>query len=148
MKAKLIYPIAILFLAVSCKTYTVPVDSFREQMTTGSGKMKQVEINHPSFYSTSSPNGNLRYEANTIHKIEVLDNKGNKVRLQNSPKLEMRITRKDGKKHILFFDTVIVENDTLKGARSRYMPHLRREIALTDIEKIEIQDSKKVYKYQ
>lgn len=114
----------------------------------GSEKLKKVEINHPSVYSTSSSNRNLYYQANTVKSIEVLDKKGNIVSLENSPKLEMRITRKNGKKHILFFDTVIVENDTLKGARSRIMQDLKREIALSDIEKIEIQDSGKVYKYQ
>lgn len=149
MKARLFYLMGIMCLAVACKTYTVPVESFRNQMAaSGADNMKKVEINHPVVYSTSSRGGNLQYQANSIGFIEVLDKKGNKVRLQNSPKLEMRVTKKDGKKHILLFDTVIVENDTLKGARSRIMQNLRREIALTDIEKIEIQDSGKVYKYQ
>lgn len=149
MKAKFICMAGILSLAVSCKTYTVPVDSFRNQMTeSGSEKLKEVKIKHPSFYSTLSPDGNLHYQANSIKSIEVFDKKGNKIRLKNSPKLEMKITKKDGKKHVLFFDTVIVENDTLKGARSRFMQDLRGEIALLDIEKIEIQDSGKIYKYQ
>lgn len=149
MKARLFYLVGIMFLPVACKTYTVPVESFRSQMaTSGADNLKTVEINHPVVYTTSSRGGNLQYEANTIGSIEVVDKKGKKLRLQNSPKLEMRVTKKDGKKHILFFDTVIVENDTLKGARSRIMQNLRREIALTDIEKIEIQDSGKVYKYQ
>lgn len=149
MKTKLFYLAGILILAVSCKTYTVPVDSFRDQMTvTGSEKLKKVEIDHPVFYTASSSGMNLQYEANTISSIEVVDKKGNKVRLQNSPKLEMRISKKDGKKHILYFDTVVVENDTLKGARSRIMQNLRREIAMSDIAKIEIQDSKKAYKYE
>ncbi|HSJ68507.1 MAG TPA: hypothetical protein VK921_12560 [Anditalea sp.] len=148
MKAKLIYLAGILVLSVSCKTYTVPVDSFRKQMTVaGSEKLKEVEIDHPTFYSSSSPGRNLRYQSNTIKSIEVLDKNGTKVWLENSPKLEMRIHKKDGKKHILYFDSVVVENDTLKGARSRLMD-LRREIAMSDIEKIEIQDSGKTYTYQ
>lgn len=149
MKTKFIYLVGILSLTLSCKTYTVPVDSFRKQMTVqGSEKLKEVEINNPTFYTSSNPDRNLNYQANTIKSIDVVDKKGNKVNLENSPKLEMRITRKDGKKNILLFDTVIVENDTLKGARSRIMANLRREIALSNIEKIEIQDSGKVYKYQ
>lgn len=149
MKAKLMYLAGFSLLVISCKTYTVPVDSFRDQMKVeGPEKLKTVEIDHPVFYSTSSPRGNMQYQANTIKSIEVQDKKGNKVRLLNSPKLEMRIHRKDGKKNILFFDTVVVENDTLKGARSRIMQNLRREIALSDIAKIEIQDSKKTYNYQ
>lgn len=149
MKAKILYLAGILSLAVSCKTYTVPVDDFRNQMSvSGSGEMKKVEIDHPVFFSSSSSGRNLQYQANTLRSIEVFDKKGKKVRLENSPKLEMRITRKDGKKHILYFDSVIVENDTLKGARSRIFQNLRREIALIDIERIEIQDSKKAYNYQ
>jgi len=145
MKTKLITLMGILFLLFSCKTYTIPVDSFREQMTVpGSEKLREVEINNPALYTYK----NIKYEANSLKSIVVVDKKGDKVKLENSPKLEMRITRKNGKKNILLFDTVIVENDTLKGARSRLMQNLRREIPLSDIEKIEIQDSGKVYKYQ
>jgi hypothetical protein len=145
MKTKLITLMGIIFLLFSCKTYTIPVDSFREQMTVpGSEKLRVVEINNPALYTYK----NIRYEANSLKSIVVVDKKGDKVKLGNSPKLKMRITRKNGKKNILLFDTVIVENDTLKGARSRLMQNLRREIPLSDIEKIEIQDSGKVYKYQ
>jgi len=145
MKTKLISLMGILFLLFSCKTYTIPVDSFREQMTVpGSEKFRVVEINNPTPYTYK----NIKYEANSLKSIVVVDKKGDKVKLGNSPKLEMRITRKNGKKNILLFDTVIVENDTLKGARSRLMQNLRREIPLSDIDKIEIQDSGKVYKYQ
>ena len=149
MKTRLLTLVSIIFLLNSCNTYTVPVESFKSQMTeSNSGQLKTVEINHPTFYSKSNSNRNLNYQANTIKLIEVFDKKGNKVKLENSPKLEMRITKKDGKKNVLLFDTVIVQNDTLKGARSRLIQNLTREIALIDIEKIEIQDSGKVYKYQ
>lgn len=130
-------------LLFSCKTYTIPIESFREQMTeSGNEKMRDVEINNPTSYS------NLKYQANSVKSIVVVDKNGNNVEIENSPKLEMRITRKNGKRYILLFDTVIVENDTLRGARSRILQNLRREIPLDDIEKIEIQDSGKVYKYQ
>ena len=143
MKIKTVLIMGIVALLFSCKTYTIPVESFREQMTKpGNEKMRDVEINNPTRYS------NLEYQANSVKSIVVVDKKGNNVEIENSPKLEMRITRKNGKKYILLFDTVIVENDTLKGARSRILQNLRREIPLNDIEKIEIQDSGKVYKYQ
>jgi len=145
MKIKLITIIGILTLFFSCKNYTIPVESFRKQMTEpGNEKLREVEINNPAHYSHK----NIKYEANSIESIIVLDKNGNKVKLENSPKLEMRITRKSGKKYVLLFDTVIVENDTLKGARSRIMKNLTREIPLNDIEHIMIQDSGKVYKYQ
>lgn len=100
MKIKFFSLIGILLLVSSCKTYTVPVESFKKQMTeSDSGQLKTVEINHPGFYSQSNSNRNLNYEVNSIKSIEVFDRKGNKVKLENSPKLEMRITKKDGKKN-------------------------------------------------
>jgi len=145
MKLKNINIMGILSLLFSCKTYTVSVDSFRKQMINAKTEnLKEVEINNPSPYMHQ----NIGYLANGIKTIIVIDKNGNKVELENSPKLEMRITKKNGKKNILLFDTIIVENDTLKGARSRLLQNLRREIPLNDIEKIEIQDSGKVYKYQ
>ena len=145
MKIKIITLMGILSLLFSCKTYTISVDSFRKQVTkSNSEKLREVEINNPTLYTSS----NIKYFANNIKSIIVIDKNGNEVKLENSPKLEMRITRLNGKKNILLFDTVIVENDTLKGARSRLMQNLRREIPLNDIKKIEIQDSGKVYKYQ
>lgn len=144
MKKKLFTIIAVLALIFSCKTYTVPVDSFREQMSISSSeKLRDAEINNPI-----NTIRNIKYEANNIKLITVIDKKGNQVELKNSPKLEMRVTKKNKKKYILLFDTVIVVNDTLKGARSRLLKNLTREISLKEIEKIEIQDSGKVYKYQ
>ena len=149
MNTKQIILLGILALLLSCKTYTIPVDSFREQMKEStSEKLKKVEINHPLIYSLSSPKRNLIYEANNIKSIIVVDKNGNNVKLENSPKLEMRITLKNGKRNILLFDTVIIKNDTLIGARSRIIQNLKRKIPLSAIEKIEIQDSGKVYKYQ
>lgn len=143
MKIKTLALMGGIFLQFSCKTYTIPVDSFKAQMTApGNETLREIEINNPTSYS------NLEYQANSVKSIVVVDKNGNSVALENSPKLEMRVTRKSGKKYILLFDTVIVENDTLKGARSRILHNLRREIPLNDIEGIEIQDSGKVYKYQ
>jgi len=145
MKTKLITTIGILTFLFSCKNYSIPVESFREQMTKSENeKLREVEINNPSLYMYN----NIKYEANSLDSIIVVDKHGYKVKLENSPRLEIRITRKSGKKHILLFDTVTVENDTLKGARSRIMQNLRREIPLNDVEHIMIQDSGKVYKYQ
>jgi hypothetical protein len=38
----------------------------------------------------------------------------------------------------MYFDTVFFEKNKLVGLRSRLVPGMTREIALTDIEKIEI----------
>ena len=135
--------LSILFLIISCKTYTIPPDSFREQMIEAkSGNMKEVEINNPLFYR------NIKYSSNNINRLIVLDKHGNKMYLDNSPSIEMRVTHRNGKKYILYFDTVILENDTLKGGRSRFAQSLTREIPMDSILKIEVQDGGKKFNYQ
>ncbi|KAA1244122.1 hypothetical protein [Aquimarina sp. RZ0] len=57
------------------------------------------------------------------------------VKLENSPKPEMRLTHNNGKKYVLLFDTVTLENDTLKGERSRILHNLRREFLLDNSRK-------------
>ncbi|WP_282031907.1 hypothetical protein [Winogradskyella eximia] len=132
-----------LILFFSCKTYTIPTESFREQMIKAtSSNMKDVEINNPLFFS------NIKYSSNNIDKLIVLDKDGNKLFLDNSPSIEMRVTHNNGKKYILYFDTVVLENDTLKGGRSRFVQGLTREIPLDSIVKIEVQDGGKKFNYK
>lgn len=132
-----------LILIISCKTYTIPTDSFREQMITAkSGNMKDVEINNPLLYKK------IKYSSNNIDQLIVLDKDGNKMTLDNSPSIEMRVTHRNGKKYILYFDTVILENDTLKGGRSRFAQGLTRQIPMDSIIKIEVQDGGKNFKYK
>ncbi|MEB8345778.1 hypothetical protein OO010_06950 [Flavobacteriaceae bacterium KMM 6898] len=142
MKSK-IFGIGLLLLIISCKTYIIPTNSFREQMLTAkSENMKDVEINNPLNF------GNIKYSANDINRLIVLDKDGNKMFLNNSPSIEMRVTHRNGKKYILYFDTVTLENDTLKGGPSRFAQGLRREIPMDSILKIEVQDGGKKFNYQ
>ncbi|MFV8839536.1 hypothetical protein [Salinimicrobium soli] len=104
--------------------------------------MTEVEINNPLFYR------NIKYSSNNINRLIVLDKNGDKMYLENSPSIEMRITHRNGKKYILYFDTVILENDTLKGGRSRFAQSLTREIPMDSIVKIEVQDGGKKFNYQ
>ena len=135
--------IALFFIILSCKTYTIPVDSFKEQMIKAKPRnMKEVEVNNPLFL------GNIKYSSNNINRLIVLDKDGNKMYLDNSPAIEMRVTHSNGKKYTLYFDTVTLENDTLKGGRSRFMQGLKREIPLDSIVKIEVQDGGKNFNYQ
>jgi hypothetical protein len=60
----------------------------------------------------------------------------------------MRITHINGKKYLFYFDTIILENDTLKGSRSRFIPNLTRKIPFDSIAKIEVQEGGKNYNYQ
>ena len=132
-----------ILLFFSCKTYTISVDSFREQMINAKKEdMKEVKIINPLSYT------NIKYASNNIERIKALDKSGKDVYLDNSPSIELRITRRDNKKYFLYFDTVILENDTLKGGESRFIQGLTNQIPMDDIFKIEIQDGKKDFKYK
>ena len=134
--------IGVLILILSCKTYNIPTDSFRVQMKNANSKtLKDVKVKNPLT------NGVISYSANNIDRIEVIDKDGNKRFLNNSGSIEMRVTHKNGKKYHMYFDTVILENDTLKGGRSRFVQKLERQIPMDSITKIEIQDGGKKYNY-
>ena len=133
----------IVLLTLSCKSYTIPIDSFKEQMkNTNSSNMKDVTVNNPLTFRS------IKYSANNIERVIVLDKNGNETYLNNSGSIEMRVTHKNGKKYHMYFDTVILENDTLKGGRSRFIQSLERQIPMDSIDKIEIQDGGKKFNYQ
>mgnify|MGYP000114134109 CR=1 FL=1 len=141
MKLKLI-GLGIIFLLISCKTYTITPQSFKSQFTkTDNNKMKEVETNNPLFYK------NFKYLSNDIKYLNATDKKGNLVFVQNSPSLEMRVTLINGKKKYFYFDTVTLENDTLKGGKSRFMSGLKNIIPFDQIVKIELQEGGKNYYY-
>lgn len=139
---KILFSLSLL-VVIACKSYVIPTESFREQMVhSTSSTMKKVEINNPLTYS------NISYTANAIEKILVLDENGNPFYLKNSPSIEMKVTHTNGKKYNFYFDTVILENDSLKGGRSRYIQSLSRAIPMDSIVKIQVKDSGKKMSYQ
>lgn len=107
-----------------------------------SENMKQVKVNNPLFYK------DIKYNSNNIKRIVVTDKDGKKTYLDNSPSIEMRVTHVNGKKYHFYFDTVILENDTLKGGISRFAKVLDRQIPMDSIAKIEVQDGGKKFDYK
>jgi hypothetical protein len=133
--------ITMLSLLFGCKTYTITTGSFKEQMTNAnSDNQKLVKIKHPPLITP------LSYYSNGIEYLTVIDKENNKLNLKITPTIEMRVTNTGGKKYLFLFDTVLLENDTLKGNRSRLM-NLQREIHFDSITKIEIQNSGKKIRY-
>ncbi len=129
------------FLLFSCTTYTIPKRTLVEQL---------VPIDSTQLISriVKGPVG-TRYEylANPISDIACLDKKGQTQRLMNSPSIEMRITEVSGKRTIVYFDRTLIYHNRLIGVRSRFAPFTEVQIDLDEIERIEIQDGKKNFKY-
>ncbi|PZR23200.1 MAG: hypothetical protein DI539_03680 [Flavobacterium psychrophilum] len=133
---------AIMVFATSCSTYTVTPESLKAQFLAADPQIDDVKINDPLFHPSK-----INYSANRIKKIAVTDKQGLTSHLDNSPSIEMRITQKNGKRFVVYFDTVELRNDTLSGSRSRYLG-MPKKIPFDSIAKIELQDGGKDYHYQ
>jgi hypothetical protein len=128
-------------LMTSCSTYHLTVDSLRDQFIgIDSTNLRAVIVQGPLGERYS-------YQANPIDVIACVDKQGNSVQLTNDPSVEMRITEKNEKRTIFYFDRVFVTDSILYGVQSRFISSLRKSIKLNDIKKIEIQDGKKNFGY-
>lgn len=129
------------FLFTSCTTYLIPIESFEEQFqNVNESSREEVKVRTP-YYGIST-----KYLANTINNITCFDKNNNSIILKNSPSIQIRITEKNEKKTIFYFDRVYLENSIVYGDKSR-IPGFEKGIPLDSILKIEIQDEKKNFKY-
>lgn len=127
MKLKVVLFILLVIVLNSCKSYTIPPENFKNQLS-------KVENQHQKTI----------YQAYDLDYLVVYDSKGNETTLPNSPAIEMRVTQKNGKKNAFFFDTVFIENDTLKGEKSRILG-LMNYVPFDQITKIEVQEGVKTH---
>lgn len=80
-----------------------------------------------------------RYDANNIQKVLCKDKDENLLYLFPDRNTQIEITSKSTSEVVkMYFDTVFFEGNKLVGLRSRIVPGMSREIALTDIDKIDI----------
>ena len=133
--------VGLIFLFISCKTYYIPVDSFKQQFAgLDASSMREV--------TTRGPIGEkVKYKAYPIDNIQVVDKSGNPVTIQNSPAIEIRFTDTANKKTIFYFDLLKIDGDNITGTQSRFMTNFKKTISFSSIKKIEIQNGKKNFKY-
>jgi hypothetical protein len=133
--------IGLIFFMGSCKTYYIPVSSFKQQFE-GMDTLKLREV------TTRGPMGDkVKYKTFPIDFIKCVDKKGNPVELQNSPSLEIRFTDTNNKKTIFYFDLISVDKTHVSGVQSRFITSIKKTIPLNTIKTIEIQDGKKKFSY-
>ena len=133
--------IGLIFFLSSCKTYYIPLDSFKQQFANiDTSKLKEV--------TTSGPMGDkVKYKTFPMDFIKCVDKNGNPVELQNSPSLEIRFTDTNNKKTIFYFDLISVDETYVRGVQSRFITSIKKTIPLITIKTIEIQDGKKKFSY-
>src|SRR5882724_484843 len=131
----------ILFLG-SCKTYTIPVDSFREQFArAGYSKSRIVTV--------EGPRGNgdtVSYHTYPMDSIKCVDKDGSPYEFKVSPSIEIRFTYDDNRRVVFYFDLMTVNDYIIEGIRSRFIPSIRKTIQVNTIKKIEVQDGMKRFR--
>lgn len=134
-----------MLFSASCKTYHIPIDSFKEQFTiTDSSQLKPVVLGGGILIYA-----NEKYLTKNLDYIDCIDNKGRRHKLKMSPKLEIRLSylAKNKERKVSFFlDRTYVTKDSITGFRSRLIG-LPKTISIQSIRKIEIQNDHKNYYY-
>ena len=140
-QAALTVSAAILFLS-SCKTYEIPMESFRKQFET-------VESDSMQPVTVHTPYGKWTYQANPITTIVCVDKKtGELATLRNGPSVKMKMTYGYEKKSsVFYFDRSYVEDGIFYGTESTDMKWVQRSIPLDSITRIEITDGQKNFRY-
>ncbi len=142
----LIY-IILLYGIVSCSTYTIPVQSFKQQFKNiDTSNFRLVEINVPLGTSYAYSEFKSLYPANPIDTIKCFDD-NKQINLANGPSIEIRFTDNNDESEIFYFDTVYLKDSLIIGAYSRYFPTLRDTLNFNKVKLIEVQDGKKNFYY-
>ena len=93
----LISIVAVTMIISSCKTYYIPIDSFKEQF-------KDIDSVQLITVYTKGPMGDVvAYKTYPIEYIKCVDKKNNPFELKNSPSIEVRVTGKNNKKNLFLF---------------------------------------------
>jgi hypothetical protein len=124
----------------SCKTYFIPIESFKEQM-------KDIDSVELKTVNTRGPMGDVvTYKTYPIEFIKCVDKKNNSFELKNSPSIEIRLTEKNNKRTIFYFDQIYIQDSTVIGDGSRFI-YYQKTIPIKNIKLIEVQDGHKNFKY-
>ena len=104
--------ISVLFY--SCSTYLIPVDSFKNQF----GGMKETDMKE---VVVQGPLGErTRYKTFPQDSVDCTK-KGQWIRLEKAPSLEIRFTNDHNKKTVYYFDRIFVTDTTVSGTYSRML---------------------------
>ena len=119
--------LVLVLLFSGCKTYYIPVDRFKQQFEgMDSSKMKDVVTRGPM-------GGLVKYKIYPIDYIKCVDKNDKPVVLKNGPSIEMRITDVHNKRTIFYFDLIRVDESSILGVESRFMPSIKKRIPLNEI---------------
>ena len=111
-----------------CSYYTIPTQSLISQIK------ENQKIERNMYYQSFAL---IDYPSNNLERIKCVDKKGDTVWLYPDKNTEFCFRKSNGEKVKAYFDTVIFQNDTLYGLRSRLIGGIR-VISVNDIEAVTV----------
>lgn len=137
----LILFVGMIFFFSSCKTYYIPVDSFKQQLAS-------IDTSNMREVTTQGPAGDrVKYKIYPIDFIHAFDKTDNPITIPNSPSIEIRFTDTSNKKTTFYFDLIRFDGENITGRQSRFMSAFKKTIPISSVKKIEVQDGKKNFRY-
>ncbi len=100
----------------------------------------------PDSKGRFAPGKSQKYISNGVKDIVCFDKHGEVAHLANSPRIEVVIKDKKGKRHDFYFDTINLKDSTFSGIFARAWPKTI-SIRYGDIEAIKLRDGHKRYAY-
>ena len=115
------------FAVSACGSYRVSTESLATQLR------ENQQVSHISNFASLGRD----YPSNGLTRIECTDKSGRQVWLYPDKNVEFKIATTDGKKLSVYFDTLILQGDTLYGLRSRILGGLR-VVPLSSVQQVTI----------
>ena len=136
-----VFFIGLILFFSSCNTYIIPVDTFKEQLS------KMNESNMREVTAQGPMGDRVKYMTYDIDNLSAIDKNGNAITIPNSPAIEIRFTDSADKRTVFYFDLMRFDGTNITGRQSRFMNNFVKSIPVSSIRKIEIQNSKKSFRY-
>jgi hypothetical protein len=132
MKLKLIGFILVISLT-SCATYHLSTESLVKQAVNAK---KETKVNFIVVFPLVIPG---IVTGNDIRSVKCFDKNEIEHEIYVTNHTGIRITKKDSTRSTFYFDTLILKDSTINGAKSHFIPISIHPIKLSEISKIEMQ---------
>jgi hypothetical protein len=132
-KVKTIVLLSIMLMFSGCATFHVSTQSLMAQFIDAQEETKVTYVMILPFFIPFTMTGN------DLRRVKCVDKDENEVFINVTNHTGIRITKKDNTRTTFYFNTLIIKDSIINGAKSHFMGMSIKPINLNNIEKIELQ---------